>query len=269
MPQQEQGTDGPKDPMELRAQPRVATDFPVRLYSHDFSGPLHGRTRDLGLHGACLATASPFAIKSLYRIELILPTVLVEVSARGCWQREQPGDDLIFTGIAFGGLSPSQNEAIWRILIGAGQQLARFLYENSTLWELGLEEAMGLSQVTRYRSIPAGRTLYRQDTRNPGEDSIFLLMEGQVGLQVRVRDALELDVGRLGPGDLFGGFPLVVDLPHIESAIAETDTSLLEIDSAAFRYVRSAKPWLGQRLTSAVIRVSAERVRAIVERATR
>ena len=84
-----------------------------------------------------------------------------------------------------------------------------------------IEEAMGLAQVTRFREIPAGRTLYRQDTRQPGQDSIFVVTQGRVVLQTRMHNAREIDFYHLEAGELFGGFPLIADLDHTESAIAE------------------------------------------------
>ncbi len=122
---------------------------------------------------------------------------------------------------------------------------------------------MGLAQVTRYRQVNAGRMLYRQDTRNPGEDSIFLLTQGRIALRVRFRDVRDLDFADLGPGEIFGGFPLVADLAHTESAVAESDCSLLEIDDTAYRYLCTARPWLAQKLATALVRISAIRLRNI------
>jgi len=107
--------------------------------------------------------------------------------------------------------------------------------------------------------------VYRQGSAEVGEDSLFLVTEGSVALQLRVRDAIERDFARLVPGDLFGGLPLVCGEPHAESAIAATDCELLEIDAAAWRYLRTARPWLGQRLGQALLRVSASRVRQIID----
>ena len=258
-----------ENPLELRTQPRVGADFPIRIHSSDFPIPLDGRTRDLSTHGACIATASPFSVKSVQSIEITLPQQTLTLEAVGCWQRDEPADDLVLTGLSFVGLDPAALEALWGTVLASGQHLARFLYERSAVHELGLEEAMGLAQVTRYRRIPTGRTLYRQDSREPGEDSIFLITEGRIALQVRVRGARDLDFADLGPGDLFGGFPLVADLAHTESAIAETDTCVLEIDQTAYRYLCSARPWLAQRLATALIRTSALRLRRIYARCQR
>ena len=255
-----------ENPLELRAHPRVGADFPVRIHSLDFPIPLEGRTRDLSIDGACVATSSPFAVKSVQRIEICLPQQTLLLETEGCWQRDEPADDLVMTGVCFLDVARDDMEALWSTILASGQQLARFLYERSAVHELGLEEAMGLAQVTRYRRIEAGRTLYRQDTCEDGEDSIFLVTHGRVALQVRVRGARELDFADLGPGDLFGGFPLVADLAHTESAVAETDACLLEIDRTAYRYLCTARPWLAQRLSTALVRTAALRLRRIYVR---
>ena len=250
----------PVDPLEVRSNPRVGTDVPVEIYTSDFSGALHGRTRDLSIGGACIATQSPFAIKSIQRVILGLPSQRLSIDAVGCWQRSDPSDDLVLTGISFERPHPEQLEAVWDQVLDSGKKLARFLYERTALHELGLEEAMGLAQVTRFRTMNAGDTIYRQGTHGEMNDSIFLITEGSITLQVRIRNAIEQPLCQLSVGDLFGGLPLLADLPHAESAVANTPVRLLEIDQASFRHLRSMKPWLGHRLGVALLRVHAQRM---------
>jgi len=263
------GRHGPVDPLEIRSNPRVGADLPVEIYSGEFGGALLGRTRDLSIGGACIATQSPFAFKSLRRIVLRLPGQNLTVDAGGCWQRSDPVENLVLTGIAFDNPAPEQLEVIWNLVLDAGKKLARFLYERTALRELGLEEAMGLAQVTRLRSMQAGDMIYRQGTRDRTSDSIFLITEGTVTLQVRIRDAIEQALCQLAPGDLFGGLPLLADVPHCESAVANTALRLLEVDEAAYRHLRSMKPWLGHRLGVALLRVHAQRMSQILGLASR
>ena len=259
----------PADPLEIRSNPRVGIDLPLQIYATDFGGGLLGRTRDLSIGGACIASQSPFSIKSLQSVEITLPGRSLKLAASGCWQREDPGDDSILTGIAFDDPSSAELDVVWDLVLDAGKRLARFLYERTSLRELGLEEAMGLAQVTRFRGVSAGDVIYRQGTSGGWNDSIFLLAEGRITLQLRIRDALEQTLVQLGPGDLFGGLPLLADLPHAESAVADTDVRLLELDRAAFRHLRSMKPWLGHRLGVALLRVHAQRLSKTLELASR
>lgn len=250
----------PLDPLEVRSNPRVGTDLPVELYATDFGGALLGRTRDLSIGGACVATQSPFSIKGLQRIVLGLPSQNLTLDAVGCWQREDRQENLIITGVQFENPYSEQLDLVWDQVLDAGKKLARFLYERTALHELGLEEAMGLAQVTRLRTIQAGDLIYRQGTQGQGNDSIYMITEGSVTLQLRIRDAIEQSLATLSTGDLFGGLPLLADLPHAESAVANSHVRLLEIDQAAFRHLRSMKPWLGHRLGVALLRVHAQRM---------
>ncbi|MCG8588715.1 MAG: cyclic nucleotide-binding domain-containing protein [Proteobacteria bacterium] len=248
------------DPLELRSNPRVGADLPVDIYSTEFSGSLPGRTRDLSVGGLCVATAGPFAFKSVTEVGLTLPGASYRIPAEGRWQREEPRADLVLTGIALNDPEPAALDELWQVVLDSGMRLARFLHERTNLHELGLEEAMALAQISRYRDVAAGATVYRQGTQVDGEDSIFLLLRGRVSLEARVRDAIEIPVQQLDVGDLFGGLPLLADVPHAESAVAESDSRLLEIDRSAFRYIRTAKPWMGYRLAAALIRTTARRL---------
>ena len=46
--------------------------------------------------------------------------------------------------------------------------------------ELGLEEAMGLAQVSRFKHFQTGQMIYQQGTQGGTNDSIFLIAEGSV-----------------------------------------------------------------------------------------
>ncbi len=256
-----------EDPLEARANPRVGTDLAVEIYARGFSGALPGRTRDLSVGGACVATASPFDVKS---VEHIVVTTergeCLRIRAEGCWQREEPSHELMLSGLSFCEPDGLQLDLIWDIVLDSGKYLARFLCEKTELHELGLEDAMSLSQMTRYKDVPCGHTLYRQGEDSDGCDSIFLVIEGAVSLTVRARGSRDVDIARLESGEFFGGLPILAGIPHADSAVAATDVRLLEIDSHAFQYIRTAKPWLGYRLGSAMLRLSAQRMGAIVER---
>jgi CRP-like cAMP-binding protein len=256
-----------EDPLEARATPRVGADFPVQIRSSEFPGGLPGRTRDLSIDGSCIATASPFNIKSVDQVSILLPGgKSLDLRCTGCWQREEPSAQLMLTGLSFDDPSEGDLDSIWNFVLESGKYLARFLMEKSELHELGLDDAMNLSQMTRYRDIPIGQTLYRQDANEPGQDSIFLVIEGSVSLQVRVRNAREVEYARLESGQFFGGLPLLADVPNVDSAVCSTDVRLLEIDRQAFQYIRTAKPWLGYRLGSAMLRISTLRMSQLLAR---
>ncbi len=252
--------------IEVRQNPRVGTDFPVDIHAGGISGQLPGRARDLGIGGMCVATASPFEFKSIHRVTLNLPGRPLELEAEGRWQRSTPGDMVVLTGISFVRPTEALVEALWDQVLEGAKQLGRFLHARSDLSSLDIEEAMGLAQVTRYRDVQRGATIHREDVMDAGEESIFLVSEGEVVLEARVRGARNVSFERLGPGRLFGGTPLLTGLAPSETAIAATDCRLLEIDRSAFEYLCSAKPWLAQRVSQAVSAAQARRAREVLIR---
>lgn len=273
------------DPLELRSDPRIAIHAPAHIYSTEFSGALPAVVRDLSIKGACISTPSPFAFKSVDRIEVDLPSGRLCLSAQGCWQRDEDADNVVLTGLRFEDEDAAAKDQLWSAVLQGGQHIARFILETCALPELTLEDALGLAQVTRHRQIPTGRSIYTQpspslkptasdETTDDGsesscDDSFFLMLRGDVALTLRIRDARDRETARLSRGDAFGGLPLVSGIPHTESAIAASDSELLEIDAGSFRYLRTARPWLGQRLGQAILRTNAQRLTALLTEVAR
>ncbi len=250
-----------------RANPRVGADIPVDLYAGDFPGALPGRARDVGIGGLCIATASPFAFKSVHRVRLFLPGTHLDVEAEGRWQRNASGEDMVLTGVAFVRPPPEIVNLLWDLVLESAKQLARFLHAGSDLSDLGLDEAMGLAQLTRYREVPRGRLVYREDRIEAGEDSFFVVARGAIVLEARVRGARNVPFDRLGVGALFGGLPLLADVPPSETAVADQDSRLLEIDRQAYEHLATVKPRVAQRLAYLASRAGARRARELLLRA--
>lgn len=251
---------------ETRGSPRVGVDAPVELHVAGLPAPLPGRCRDISVGGACVATPSIFVLKDLRRIVIGLPTGPLRLEAEGRWQFDACADDLVLSGLAFHNPPPDAVEAISQMVLETGRSLAHFLYSHGELRELELDEVVGVAQVTRLRDVGAGRYIYRQETAEPGEDSIFIVESGAVLLQIHTGSGRELPIARLTPGQVFGGMPLVCDEPHAETAIAEGNTRLLEIHRDVFRYLGRARPWLAHRLSSTITRVNARRLHHVLAR---
>lgn len=249
-----------------RGDPRIGTDLPARLYSSDFRGPLAARTRDLSVGGACLATDSPIAPKSIHRIEIQLQDGWLGVDAQGRWQSVLPGDDVVMTGIEFVDPADETVDRLWDAVLEGGKRLARFLYVGSDLRPLGVDGAMGLSQITRVRKLPAGHTLYRQDRDPENSESIFVVESGSVVLQVRARGVREVPIDTVGPGQVFGGLSMLAGVPPSESAITDTEAVLLEFDSRGYQYLARNKPWLAQELGQIVTTTYVRRLHRVLEK---
>lgn len=248
------------DPAELRGAPRVAADLPIELHVGGLPGSLAARSRDVGVGGVCVATPSPYDYKALRRVVIVLPGGRFALGAEARWQRARRSDRHVLTGISFTEAPLDAIDALWDLVLDAGKRFARFLHAHSDLHGLGMEEALGLAQISRYRDVAAGVTLYREKTAEPGEDSIFLVAEGEVVLQLRVRDARLARLACLGPGQMFGGMPLVAECAHAESAVAASAVRLFEIDRLAYVHLCHAKPWLAQRLGMSLARTYTRRL---------
>lgn len=252
------------DPLQLRATPRVAMDAAVEIHARGHAGALSAQLHDLSIGGACIATSVRIDPATIDHLVISFTQGVLQLPARGCWQRDDPSDQRVYTGVTFEGLDAEGEDRLWQIVLDHGRDLAHFLHRHSDLRELGIEEAIGLSQASRRRELVSGSAIYRQGHEADGEDSIFLLLAGRVTLEVRVRDARNVPYATLEPGDLFGGHPLVARTPNPDSAICESDCQLLEIDRDAFRYLRISKPWTAIQLASAVLRVSSVRLGRMV-----
>ncbi len=250
-----------------RSAPRVGADLQVSLFSSDFRGPLQGVTRDIGIGGVCVATASPVAPKSILRVQVQLPVQRVELETEGCWQSTPSGLDCVLTGLSFLNPTESAVDLLWDYVVDVGKQLAKFLFRGSELHHIGLDGAMGLSQMSRLCILEAGTNLYRQGGVGEGGRSIYLVTRGKVGLQVRLRDVREKVIEVLEPGKLFGGLPMLADVDHQESAVAHTDVRLLEVSPEAFAHLQHARPWMAQQIAFAVTSSYARRMQRVLEMA--
>lgn len=252
----------PMDPERDRDRiPRVGVDLSAEITSGDFAQGLPARTRDIGIGGACLATVSQFSYGGVRRVTLHLPEGSLSVAARGLWQRTEHAENVVLTGVEFIDPDPVLIDRLWDLVMDTGKALARFLHgTDSDLRHFTPDEAVGISHASRWREVPAGRYVYRNDVPRSGESSIFLVHSGTVILQLRMRGAVDRPIARLGPGRLFGGLALLVEPVLGESALAHSDARLLEINQTSFRFLCATKPWLAQRLAQAVTVAYARRV---------
>lgn len=255
--------------VEARADPRVAVDLAVQLDGADFAGPLAAQARDISVGGMCVATRSILSLASLRHVTLPLPRGKLRLAVAGRWQVDSPSEDSVLTGVAFVEPDPPAVSALWSLVQRAGNELVEFLHQHSDLRALGADDAMGIAQVSRFRNVPSGRAIYAQDATAPGDDSIFILRAGSVTLHHRFAPADEVTVARLAPGSVFGGLPIVAEVPNLESATAEGSTTLIEVSRGAYTRLRLARPILAQRITQIAARHHAERVRRLLELASR
>ncbi len=83
-----------------------------------------------------------------------------------------------------------------------------------------------LSQSMRNRRFLPGDTVVREGDAG---DSLFIVEEGSLGAWITVDGGREIEVGRLGAGDIFGEMALLTGERRTASIISATETQLYEI----------------------------------------
>jgi hypothetical protein len=254
--------------LEARAEPRVGVDFPVQVFSGDFSGPLSARARDISVDGVCVATTSMLSFNAIRRLRLDLASGPLELNAEGRWQTDATSDDSTLTGVKFTDPDKGAVSQLWSVVNDARKELGLFLFERSDLSDLSADDVTSLADCSRYRLVAARRRIYQQDECQPGDDSIFVVLRGEASLRVRLGKRRETILERLTPGSLFGGLPAVADLPNQESAVADSQVTLLEISRTSCTYLHFARPLLAQRLARIITRAQLRRSHRSVELAS-
>jgi len=106
-------------------------------------------------------------------------------------------------------------------------ELAKFpLFEG-----LHADELKRLNDLLRRRTFPAGTRV--MSAQQPGE-SIFLLLEGSVKIQLDREDGTDITLALLGPGDTVGEMSLVEREGRSANVVTLEDTTFLWMDRASF-----------------------------------
>lgn len=261
--------DGPtgdqESPFELRSAPRVACSVMGELQLGGM-GKIPCRLRDVGTGGVCVQTPSPFALSSLRSVTMHLAGELLTLDVEGCWQREATLERAIFTGLRFARPAAVDRERMRKFVEQAAQELTDFLQNRSDLRDLGLDEALDVALASRLREAPTGTFICREGHPRAGDDSLFAVMRGTVTLAATGDRENEIEVDRVTAGSVFGGVPLIADVPSPVSAVAASDVTLLELDRSAFRYLERAKPLVAHRLARSIAAQQVTQFRALVLR---
>jgi CRP/FNR family transcriptional regulator, cyclic AMP receptor protein len=107
------------------------------------------------------------------------------------------------------------------------QDLAKFpLFEG-----MAPDELKRLNDLLRRRTFPAGTRV--MSAQQPGE-SIFLLLEGSVKIQLDREDGTDITLALLGPGDTVGEMSLVEREGRSANVVTLEDTTFLWMDRASF-----------------------------------
>jgi hypothetical protein len=246
------GQSEPQGAPNRRLLPRVASRLIARLSFRGMPAELLGQARDIGPGGVCIETASQFASASVQRVSMEFPGYTANLNVAGCWQRNAAGRTGVLTGMRFVGLRSSESEHLWRYVYQRGAELASFLRDRSRPAAIDYDDAIDLAFFTRFVQFPAGDCIHRQGSLGGRGDSAFVVYEGRVMLEARSATAQIVYRDFVESGGAFGGMPILAAAAHPDTATADTDVLLLEIDPYAFHYLEGARPravgWLSRAL---------------------
>jgi hypothetical protein len=237
-----------------RALPRVPISFPVRLHLEGDASPRDVRARDLCVAGIGIESPQSVALDEIRRVTLSTPMGRIDLIAEGCWQVNSPARDGFTAGIRFIGVESIALGQLWDLVHHQARILMRWFAQVLEFQSFSLNDRGDLTQLTRIRELRKGDALHRQGIQSPGEDSIFIVTDGETEIDTRTEDGSRIVVGYAGPGELIGGLALVTNAPSDENAIALRDTSLLEIPSGAFEKLKHANPALALATAASVVR---------------
>jgi CRP-like cAMP-binding protein len=264
-PRQRNGDAEDRTPFEMRSSPRVACSLPIEMELEEHASPLIGRLRDIGTGGVCVQTDMPFPMNAMRALTLHVPGMPLRIDGEACWQRESALERAIFTGVRFVRPSYEQRDRVRKFVEESAQELSHFLQNRSELHELGLDEALDLALSSRLREARAGTFIARQDSATASNESLFVVLRGSVTLAAAASREHELTVQRITTGGVFGGVPLVANVPAPFSVLVETDVQLLELDRDAYSFLERAKPFVARRLAQAIVAGLVSQIHALVE----
>lgn len=242
----------PPHPLERRSIPRIAACLSGAIAIGDPPGWIPCTLRDIGSGGACIQTPSPIALVELHRLRVDLPSGPLEARVSGRWQRNADPERAIFTGVRFETLNSELARQIEEFMQQRSHELVRFLVEHSDFADLSLDEAMALALCSRLRGSGSSRYMVLAGPLNQSDDSMFIVLEGVVVIETRIR-SVRLEVRRVERGGVFGGIAMLAPVKPFFSAVAGKNALMLELEAYSFEYLERSKPLFARRIAEVVI----------------
>jgi CRP-like cAMP-binding protein len=250
-----------------RSLARVPMDLTLRLHLANLPGPLPARARDLGVGGLCISTPTCFPLNDLIRVSLLHPKERFDVPIEGRWQTEVPGRDAYLSGVRFHEVDARTLDRLWDSVHAQTKHLSRWLSRQSELSSVALSDLVELLQSMRLRDLGSGESLFRQGSRQLGEDSIFVVVSGRIVLETSSPRGRKTLLGSAGSGQVIAGSAVLYGAPSTESAIVSEAASLLEISRSSLSFVQATCPALAADLIAIATRTYLERQRAALNQA--
>jgi hypothetical protein len=250
-----------------RSLARVPVEVALRLHVAGLAGPLPARTRDVGVGGLCVATPSCFPLKDLRRVAVLHANETVEVDAEGRWQAAFPGRDAFLSGVRFPNVGGRVRDYLWDVVHDQTKTLSTWLSQESEMRSLALPDLVELIHAMRMRQSMNGEVVFRQGSRQAGDDSIFVVMTGSVTLETLTAKGRSVELGSVTRGQLLGGSALLGSKARLETATVTRPAVFLEISRASLAFLQLVYPMLAAELTTIVMRTYMERQQSALNRA--
>jgi uncharacterized membrane protein len=126
---------------------------------------------------------------------------------------------------------------------------ARLLAELELFEHVTEEDRASLAEFIDIRRLEAGETLFK--TGEPGE-SLYIVRDGEVELFIRDTAGQKILLAIAGNGEVFGELALLDRGPRTATAMALTDTELLELDREDLLLLFHKSPTAALRLLAAM-----------------
>jgi CRP/FNR family cyclic AMP-dependent transcriptional regulator len=126
---------------------------------------------------------------------------------------------------------------------------AEMLAEVELFEHLNEEDRLRLAEVVDLRPLTAGTTLFQAG--EPG-DSLFVVRSGEMELFIKDTAGQKIVLTVAGPGEIFGELALLDRGARTATALALTDTELLELDREDLLLLFQRTPAAALRLLAAV-----------------
>lgn len=132
---------------------------------------------------------------------------------------------------------------------------ATLLLHSIPLFEgLAEEDLAALASALQIRTFKAGVMIFSQD--EPG-DAMYIVESGDVNIHLPGDGSRRISLKDLARGEYFGELSLFDEKPRSASALATTDTVLLELDRPTLESYLERRP----RAAMAILRTTSERLR--------
>ncbi|TBR19319.1 cyclic nucleotide-binding domain-containing protein, partial [bacterium] len=123
---------------------------------------------------------------------------------------------------------------------------------------LSADEVEALEAVARRSAFKAGETVFH---RKDEGDELFLLLKGEVRIDLPLATGAAHHLVTFGRGDFFGEVAFLDRGSRSADAVAVDDVELLSLSRTSFDWVAQARPDLGTRLFARLAKALAVRLR--------